>query len=156
MNTSNYGKSSLTFKALLALIFIMTLTTRCKQPFLKDKLRGEPEILVGTWNWSHSYCYYDLTNPDSVGYTAKLHFDPSGVMTHFVDGNAILVQDIYIDQFYAYDDTSYEFFFEDENENVYMQGVVSQNYIRLWDFPLDMTECWGVWDPWPGNYFVRE
>jgi len=119
-------------KFLLILILLFSLASCQKEG---DHLEGDYAILVGTWEWYHTYGYggtniqgfYDLT-PANYSYTYKIEFEKNGRFKTYVDGELESrgIIEHYCDGAFILYDRDYErysTFQEHNNDSIRMSSI---------------------------------
>mgnify|MGYP000270823784 CR=1 FL=1 len=146
----------------LPLIFLVLLLFSCK----KDKLKGDSEILIGKWNWTHTIETYETCNPPTFENTLTPETENANYSIEFFEKGKVAFyeneQEVnsYRVVLHSFDsnpsqNSSYPFGFtiylDNEYENAFW-GFVSQDslFIRE-DFPFPDTDCEEF-----NSYFVRE
>jgi len=132
-------------KFLLIPILLFSLASCQKEG---DHLEGDYAILVGSWEWYHTYGYggtniqgfYDLT-PANYGSNFKIEFEKEGRFKTYVDGE--LEHEGYLDH-----NCNGAFTLHGKDYEVYNAFLELQSdTIHLSSLPFDQSNIW--------NYFSR-
>ena len=110
------------FLSMAVVVFVIAYTGCESDYFVRDKLRGESEVLIGSWTWIYSTkqigiedsdgkCdYWDApitVFPVAAGYTCDIAFEQRGVALFYFDGILTEEYDIHFDYF---DPDGYHYF----------------------------------------------
>ncbi len=134
----------------------------------KDRLGGNKEALVGTWNWQRTdmshYCNggieYETYESDTANETYRIEFLKEGIIQfykndileseHFIKFNAIGVQEDGIVP--SHRQIVFEIFLDGDGSNR-ISGTGTQKEMKISNYPFELEEdC----HHWLKNYFRKE